>query len=62
MNYFDLVSFIVLSLTGMFIMSFGSLFTWLLSSFMGAPRWVLIVPIAIGMLIVATSITFFWRH
>lgn len=53
------ISFLALSLTGMFLMSFGSLGTWLLCEFMQVSKWMLLCPIACGSLIVYAAITFF---
>ena len=59
---FTLISFIALSLTGMFIMSFGSLFTWLLSAFMSVSRWTLLLPILIGAVVLWGSIELFYSR
>jgi hypothetical protein len=60
MTYWDLASFIALSLTGMFIMSFGSLGVWLLSTLMSVSRKMVLLPICFGGFVLSAAIYFFW--
>lgn len=60
MTYWDLSSFIALSLTGMFIMSFGSFGVWLLCAFTSVTRKMILLPICFGGFILAAAIRFFW--
>ena len=60
MTYWDLASFIPLSLTGMFIMSFGSLGVWLLSTLMSVSRKMVLLPIGFGGFVLSAAIYFFW--
>lgn len=61
MTYWDLASFIAMSLTGMFVMSFGSFGTWLLCTFMSVTRWLMALPLGIGIIILYASIVLFWK-
>ena len=60
MTYWDLASFVALSLTGMFIMSFGSLGVWLLSALMNVSRKMILLPIGFGGFVLSAAIYFFW--
>lgn len=57
---YNLISFLALSLTGMIIMSFGSLFCWLMCEMMNVTKKMLICPIVLGAGIVYAAITFFY--
>lgn len=61
MTYWDLASFIALSLTGMFLMSFGSFFTILVCAFMDVTRKMVALPLGMGAGIVCLAIHFFWK-
>lgn len=54
-----LFSFYVLTLTGMFIMSFGSFGTWLLCTMMDVTRKMILLPLGIGLLLVWVAKHFF---
>lgn len=54
-----LFSFYALTLTGMFIMSFGSFGTWMLCTLMDAPKKLILLPIGIGLLLLWTAKHFF---
>lgn len=52
-------SFLALSLTGLIIMAWGSLGTWLLCTFMGVTDKLILLPIGMGALVVFAAIKFF---
>lgn len=54
-----LFSFYALTLTGMFIMSFGSFGTWLLCTMMDVTRKLILLPLGIGLLLVWLAQHFF---
>ena len=60
MSYYDLISFIALSLTGMFLMSFGSFFAWLLCTMMEVTKKLIAVPLLSGLFVVYAAIHFFY--